>query len=358
MGTLFRRKLASIVAVILLACSTPTPQIVAADEAPTPNELFVENTPLEFVVGDPGRSITSYPIQVLLEGSTPGSLKVELVDFVDLQGERELFPGGTLGDSLTRAIALDPIDLRYVPSDGRAVYNLRFRGKSELRPIIYQGLIQISFESDANQGSGVAAGLGVTKELLVTKFGAEILDGGVRLRPAQLASHVVRPVKRSSPIDSLLPDIPGVINFGPIESVVEFANVGSVPVFTELEWVFEVGDEPIAKQNLEREILRPGSGGSFTARSEIANPVNGSTLNVLPSFGLVKVQANLTSSLAGVDLETMSDEKTVLILQWKEPLVLSLAGFLFVRFGLIYRARLNAAKLESGPQTPLSEPTD
>jgi hypothetical protein len=176
--------------------------------------------------------------------------------------------------------------------------------------------------------------------MTVTPFGlVSSLEEG-KLLPAQVIRHDIERLERSSFIDSLLPDLPGIVNFGPVESRVTYTNPGEYPVFSELSWAFEHGGEVIAYKSLREALVSPDQEVQKAVTTQVSGQAEGSQLNLLPGLGFVSNKITLTSSLGGTELPVQVFDGSFLVLQWKEPFVGIIALYFLVRWA--WRKNLSA----------------
>jgi len=302
-----------------------------------PSRIFVQNTNPEFVVDNPENPANTYTIEALVSGDQAGQIAVEFVDYFSGSSGRQTLPGGTLPNSLEHAIELIPSDLSYTPNQKTQAFRLVFRPKSSIEQRIYSGAIRIGFTPVSSQEGFAGNAVGVTKNLIVTPFGAVNLLENDEIRAAEVVAVKISAMQRSSFIDRLLPDIPGVINHGPAEMVTKIQNDGTFPVFVSSKWQFLAGSELLAVKESPRELLGGGRSVQNVIQTVYVDQATERSINILPSLGLVEVRTDLTSELTGVEIATLSRTDSFLVLQWKEPLVGFLAIVLLWRLALRYR---------------------
>lgn len=331
-----RVRLLAWVSVISLFTSVLAAPAFADDE---PNKLFVRNSPAQFLVGDPSRESENYQLQVLVEGNNPGMLTVGFVDTLVIEGQTQLFPAGTLETSLINAITLLPIDLNYIPNGKTQNFDLEFSARSDLKSLIYSGAIRIAFAPESEE-AGSAVSAGVSKNLLVSLFGAELVAEGSEFAALRVLETRVKTLARSSFIDSLLPDIPGLVNAGPVDALIRFDNPSGFPIEATVEWEFFQRDELLARKKLNQGLSYRGDSRAIAAQSIFVDGESGRSINVLPAFGFVTVRITLSSSLVGKPLPDEIREHSFLVAPWKEIVALLFALLMLRALYGRYKKRL------------------
>lgn len=323
-----------------------------ADETKT--EIYVANTNPEFVIDSPTNPANSYTVEVLLKGGQAGELVVEFVDYVWGPQGRVTVPGGSSPNSLQNAIYLEKTNLTYVPDGSDQVFALKFFPLESIEPRLYSGGLRIGFRPVADESGFASSALGVTKNLVVTPFGGATSIGSKELQPARLLQSYVSAIQRSSFIDSLLPDIPGIINFGPVEVKSKVENPGEYPVFVKVQWEFLNDNVLLAKQELPALLIGGGLAFERKVQTVFVDPITDRSINVLPDFGLIQLRTTVMSELTGVTVDSKQETTTFLILMWKEPLTISL--LLFILYRSLRRARKSTKELASPENQDSSEP--
>jgi hypothetical protein len=334
------QKIALAVALTVLLCGA-----LAAPAFAAKNELSVGSLPAEFVVGAPGVKDESITLQIFVSSSEPQSVVVEFVDFfTGDSGERSQLPAGSTPYSLANILKIEPYD-SYYPGGGRQqLYEVVIRPKENFDLALFTGGVLVVLKPEGNVGSGVSTASSILRSITVTPFGlaASLAEGD--LLPAKIVRHDLKRLKRSSFIDSVMPDIPGVVNFGPVESTVIYKNLGEYPVFAGVRWEFISDDTVVASKQFRPSPLSPGQQVRKSVTTEVSGVTENSKLNLLPGFGWVSNKISLTSSLGGTDLPIQSYDGSFLVIQWKEPFVALLALYFLVRWA--WRKNLSKRKKE------------
>ena len=327
---------------------------LSAPAAASDTQLIVSTTPAELVIGDPALKSEGITLEVFLSSSKDLEVRVEFVDYLAGEGQgRSALPAGTTPYSLANALDVVPFNGEYTGSGRQQRYEIQIVPKKDFKPSIYFGAISVSSAPLGGPKKVAGASGSIIKSLTVTPFGiaASLADSG--LAPATIYRHDLKPLQRSSMIDSILPDLPGVVNFGAVESSVYYRNQGQIPVFASLSWKFESNGVSLASRNLQKALISPGEETLKSVRTQVSGNAEGVLLNVLPSFGFVSNQITLSSSLGGTELPVQSYDGSFLVMQWKEPFVALLGIYFLVRWA--YRRNLSAkARAESASLVSLA----
>lgn len=305
--------------------------------AESKTEIYVANTNPEFVVGDPENPSNSYTVEVLLQGGQSGTIVVDFIDYVSGPQGRATLPGGSSPSSLENAIYLASEQIDYIPNGTSQVFELKFLPRASIQPRLYSGGLRIGFQV-ASEDSGFSnATVGVTKNLVVTPYGGAASLDAEKLQPIRISQSRISPLGRSSFIDSLLPDIPNVINFGPAEVLTVIENPGEYPMFASIKWEFLSGQETLARQELPARIMAGGIEFERRVQTLFVDPVTNRSFNVLPNLGFVTLRTTITSQLTGVTVDTQVSSQTFLVLMWKEPVFALIT--LLILFRLLRRKK-------------------
>jgi hypothetical protein len=315
---------------VVLACLisvTNVAQIASADTG----ELAVSSIPREFVVGDPAAINNEIKLEIFVTTDSPKFVQVEFVDFYSGEGGRSQLPSGSTPYSLANVLEISPFDNRH-PGGGQKRYLVTIKPKLEYKQQLYMGGVVVRLDPVGKQGEGVGSTSSILRAMTVTPYGlvASLEEGN--LQPAQVIRHDIQRLERSSFIDSLLPDLPGIVNFGPVESRVTYTNPGEYPVFSKLSWAFEHGGEVIASKSFREALVSPDQEVQKAVTTQVSGQAEGSQLNLLPGLGFVSNKITLTSSLGGTELPVQVFDGSFLVLQWKEPFVGILALYFLVRW--------------------------
>jgi hypothetical protein len=294
-------------------------------------ELSVSSIPREFVVGDPGSINSEITLEIFATTAAPKVVVVEFIDFYTGEGGRSQLPSGSTPYSLSNVLEIVPFANRH-PGGGQERFLVTIKPKADYKQQLFTGGVVVRLDSVGNQGEGVGSTSSILRSMTVTPYGLVASLEEANLLPAQVIRHDIHRLERSSFIDSILPDLPGIVNFGPVESRVTYTNPGEYPVFSELSWAFEHGGEVIANKSLRSALVSPEQEVQKAVTTQVSGQSEGSQLNLLPSLGFVSNKITLTSSLGGTELPVQVFDGSFLVLQWKEPFVGIIALYFLVRW--------------------------
>ena len=331
-------KLSSAIVIGILLCTG-----IFVTPAAASGELSVSDIPSEYIVGDPSNPGKTLKLEVFVSSKMDQKVVVELIDFYsDETGIRTQLPAGSTPYSLANVIEVVPFENSYRGNGKQQRYEIELRPKSKYEQSLFTGGVTVKLEPLGDSGAGVGTSGSIVRFLTVTPYGLAASLAESDLLPARIVRHDLKPLSRSSFIDSVLPDIPGIVNFGAVESRVTYENVGQFPVFAGLSWEFASGGTVIASKSFRPALLAPEKQVSKTVSTEITGTNELSKLNILPSFGFVSNKISLTSSLGGTQLPVQSYDGSFLVLQWKEPFVALLGIYFLVRWA--WRRNLSESK--------------
>lgn len=349
LDVLLRKLTAVSIAVALLLGATA----IATYAAPT--SITVTAPPTEVVVGGPGGGVKSFDVPVFIKGSEDSVVTAEFVDYLyGANNKKENLPAGSTPYSLSKVLRIEP-------------FNGNFQGSEKSKNIVIKILVTSSKIKDMYYGGLVIQAVPKGKPLKKKQMSAATTSSGVvsavnvfpygfaggknkdKIRAAEITStnFIVR--GRTSVIDYILPDLPGIVNSGPIEAKLNYKNSGKLPIYTSVDWKFLVGGKQIASQQSDRALLRPGL---FSTRSAITQAkVLGteSVANILPSFGLVEIVSTLSSDIAGTTFKSQIDKSTIFVIQWKEPVFFTALVLFVIWYAFRKRPSSDGSKKRKDP---------
>ena len=318
--------------VVLLAAVSG---VLLLDKSPAlaSGQLSVSSLPAEFVIGAPDVKQEKLVIEVFATSKVPQKLVVEFVDlFTGEDGNRSYLPAGSTPYSLANVLEIKPFDGTHNGRGAQQRFEVVLTPKKDYEQSLFTGGVAVRLEPQNQSKSGIGSEGSILRSLTVTPFGlaASLAEG--ELLPAQIIRHDLTRLSRASFIDSVLPDIPGVVNFGAVKSTVTYENVGEYPVFAGLDWEFNHAGTVIASKKFSAAPLSPGQKATKEVTTEISGQQEGSRLNLLPGLGFVSNKISLSSSLGGTDLPVQTYDGSFIVLQWKEPFVGMLGLYFVIRW--------------------------
>ena len=262
-----------------------------------------------------------------ITGPTPHIIDVEILDIVvDPSGARSLLPAGSTPHTLQGVMGLGPFSSRYVPNGTTQNFSVDVTSSIVSDDVRYGG-VRVTITPDSGLVSGPSVGM-VSGVLLMVLVVPEGFDGV--LPDAGGTTFTVSPL-RVSPFggenifEKILPDIPGVVNRGPVTIGVDFTNESENPFFLTTEWIVSSGDELLLTTSREQILIF----GEQIAQEQVdtAYDIPGSTrpVNVLPTFGIVHVHLKGEARLGQSLLDSTDQSTSFVVLRWKEPFAVVLA---------------------------------
>jgi hypothetical protein len=288
------------------------------------NTLKVSNPPAEFIIGAPDSKNPELKFSVIVTGPVRAKVGFKFVDYVYSEdGSKDRVPANSTPYSLAKVFNVKPFDNLYRPSAGGKEFIITLVPKTNKIDQLYYGGVSVSMEAVGNstagsKGSASPTGA-VATQVNVTPYGFTGGRDKNKIKRAQVESVGFVSKNRTSVIDYLLPDLPGLINSGPIEAKVKYRNVGALPVFASASWKFSSGEEVLASKRSNKAILLAGKSASRSVITQSNVVDSKSFVNVLPDFGPVDIETTVQSELGGTLFKPEIKKSTLFIVQWKEP---------------------------------------
>lgn len=319
------KSLLAAIAALVAAIGIQIPAMALDDE---PNRIFVENTSTYFVVGVPGEPEPRYSVEVVVSGSTPGRLEVSFTDTMQAGSSSPALPSGSLPSSLTNVLEFSPGDLSYKPNGSTQRYLLVFTVKNdyEFRP--FHGNLRIAFSPGLDDSGQTTNTMGVVKNLLITPYGWAGKNPNDERTYSIIDRNIIEAASKSGLVDRLIPDVPFLINQGPVRASVRVTNPGVYPNNTWIEWRFFDGELLLAKKRIPNEFLRGGKSLDANFLVTYTDSETDRSFDVLPTFRLIRYEVTVQSELSGVEYEPQIEIQYFVIAPWKEILVLLLLALL------------------------------
>lgn len=335
-------KLSAGIAVALILGVTAIPSF-AEDST-----LRVSNPPSEFVIGDPNNPEAALEYSVFVNGPTRATISVEFVDYVyGNTGEKENVPANSTPYSLAKVFSIRQFDNEYLPSEsGREIKIVLVPKKNKINMLYFGGikikLDQVSGNSKKNSSASPSGG--ILSQVNVTPYGWAGGENKNKIKAAKVASVSFTSTNRTSLIDYIIPDLPWLVNAGPIEAKVRFENKGELPVFASATWKFSSNGKQLATKSSSKSIILAGKDATRSVITQSGISGSNEMANVLPNFGLVDIETSVNSEIGGTQFEPEIRKSTILIVQWKEPFFFIALGLTFVWYALRKRPAKSGQK--------------
>lgn len=300
--------------------------------ASEPATLTVGPTRAEFI----GEGLTGeVTVTVTVSGGVAGTLALTMVDAaIDPRGGWLTVPYGSTPQTLDGVLTFEPSSFAYVPDGDRQRFNTVLSVDPALVTAPLFGSLRATLEPDESSGGGISL---VTQGAVEIQVVAAPSAGSLEDLPAAAAAlrlddlSIFRP-DPWTPIDRLFPDIPWLVNHGPVTVTATGANTGTLFLdsrvtydFTRLSPLAVVlgGDGPTFTVINRPRYLIPGS--TFTDVMFSVIEIEGAPpVDAMPFIGFVRITATASGLLSGVEAEPVSISRTVLVFPWKEALFLFL----------------------------------
>lgn len=356
------RPLRPLVGSLLLAGAALVAAPASADRD-TSVSITAGPTRVEFLGRD---AALAQPIAVWIEGARPGTVELSLVDAVpDPDGGWVSVPFGSTPGSLQGLASLDPPSFRYEPDGTRQ----DFRAMLSVDPAALDGVrvasVVITF--DADESADTADSLVTTQgavelQVLAAPSAADLASlPGVSLALAKEGLSIASEDAWTF-IDAILPDLPGIVNHGPITVTSTGRNAGDLVLDHRVTYEFrrvsplsvlpffeDDGDGAGYRvENVPRYLL-PGQDFRDSVSSQIPASDGRPAVDSLPFIGVVRIEAISTGSLSGLEADPATIGRTVLVFPWKETLALALL--------VVGRGSLRRRRIERAAQDGVPDPT-
>jgi hypothetical protein len=266
-------------------------------------------------------------IDVLVSGTGQFKVEANIVDLIiDDQG-KSLTKAGTTPYSLESQLnlAVDKPLFKLNNSQRLVRIQVSFRG-IKLSKVKYGG-VQISV-GPAFSSSGASKLAAVTTVAIVPQgkdFDLEL----AKVKPVSTSNLALVQLKRQSPADWLIPDIPGILNSGPAVLNVTARNENELPLYVaeKVEWHFGNSQRKVATN--AGSLLIGGQERKLSYSSQQQMVGSDLKLNFLPEQGAVTAKIEINSYLGNTVFKPLTLKASAIIFPWKEwVLNLTLFGLL------------------------------
>jgi len=274
-----------------------------------------------------GDGVASDTVVFRISGPAARTISVELLDLiVDRSGQREILPRGSTTHTLDEVVTIGAFTRDYVPNGKVQTFSVTLTSATARDDVRYGG-VRVGIAADSAPGTD--ATLDNTSGILLTALVVpEGFDGKLPLlgeATLGASSLSMTPLYVENFFELILPDIPGVINRGPVAIGVDFVNESPTPFFVHTEWFVTSNGDTLLTASAERNLLFGGQDLSDTLSTAVE--ISGSTrlVDVLPSFGLVDVRMTGEARLGRTLLDEAERTTSFFVLRWKEPFAVAVA---------------------------------
>lgn len=312
----------------------------------------------------PGRTIeldpSRYPgesdsdvVLFWVSGPTPQILNIEVLDFVvDSVGKKTLLPAGSTAHTLDGVLTVGPYAEAYVPNGTTQSFAVEVTAKGSPDRVKFGGIrVSMTPQSEETATDSIGGVSGVVVVALVVPDGFDGALPSLGETRIETSSLSVRPLFGQNFVETLLPDIPGVINRGPVAIDVDVTNTSSGPVFLDTRWQVVSESDTLMTQEQENNLTFSGQVSEHEIHLVAAAPGSERLVDILPNFGLIDVVATTQARLGNEVLDSSEQSMTFLVVRWKEPLtILICAAVISI---LLWRSRKTDSP--TGPERHMAE---
>lgn len=305
-----------------------------------PLSLSVSPTRLELVVGQ--ASATNRTISIRATGGSVGTITIELRDAViDDSGGWRLTAVGSTPNGLQDALRVVPASFPYEPVSGPR----EFRPTVSLVPGAVErprfGALVVTFVPAESGADRQVVVQGAVAMQVIAARNANGLDAAARAAGSaglrlDLDELSVRQDQPWTVIDGVVPNLPHVLGHGPATVHVHGANTGDVVLDTRVVYRIyrrnPLGMLPFVGTSDEPTMVVRERPRFLIGGQELTDEIstrqrsgNATVADALPFIGIVRVDATLTGSIAGLHAAPVTRSRTYLVLPWAEILVVTVA---------------------------------
>lgn len=298
--------------------------------ASEPLTTTVAPTRVEFI----GDNVNKLSVTVTLSGGEPGTLFLEMVDAsISPTGGWLAVPYGSTPETLQGVLTIAPPTFEYRPSAGEQRFTASLVvDRSQINSVLL-GSLRATVKPDLGDSEGLTVTtVGAVEIQVLAAPGGADLEALPASRPALGMDELsIQQLEPWSPVDRLLPDLPWVVNHGPIGVAAMGRNIGTLMLDSRVTYEFTrlspfalltgASPAPVLRVENRPRYLLPDA--PFTDLTTSLIPVEGApSVDSLPFIGFVRVTATAKGGLAGVEAEPVARSRTFLVFPWKEALFL------------------------------------
>jgi hypothetical protein len=310
-----------------------------AEEEPGDMKLSMagRTVQLEPSLFETGEDLDSVSFQI--SGPDPQDIKIEIVDFVVLpDGTKSLLPAGSTEHTLQDALKIGTYETDYIPDGTKQSFSADLIATEPSAKLRFGG-VRVSMAPKTNESETQALS-GVSGVMMIVMIVPEGFDGELpSIGNSSVESSPIRitPLFAQNLFEMILPDIPGVINRGPIAIDIAATSQATNPVLLTTHWLVNSGSDVLFSSSSRQKVAFPGS--TVEEGVELVARGTGSTrpADLLAPFDFVAISARTEARLGSHFLGSSEVTTQFLVLRWKEPFAISLSlGTVGV---LIWRSR-------------------
>jgi hypothetical protein len=262
-----------------------------------------------------------------ITGPTPQDISVEILDIVsDRAGAISLLPAGSTAHSLEDIVTMTSVPTQYIPDGSTQYFSVDIHAHNPGNDIHFGGVRVSIAPQPALSGAAVVDTISaVFLPIVVAPEGFTGALPMVAESALTLAAIQVQGPSNENFFEQLLPDIPGVINRGPVTFVTDVGNPSTNPFFFSSEWTVTSGDDVLLSLVTDRRLMLPGQ--ESIEELSTARTIDGASrpVDVLPAFGMIGVRMTGEATLGQSLMDSREASASFLVLRWKEPFAIGVS---------------------------------
>lgn len=265
-------------------------------------------------------------IVVTLSGKTAVKLSIEPIDIVLEEKGKSLVPAGSTNYTLKNQLVFTPGHFEYQPNGGPQQFVFQVSARDPSISEVRYGGLQVTASPQAAKNSSASGSLAAVATFAIVPAGLDLNLPKNQVSSATLSNLQLVQAKRQTLADWIFPDLPGVVNSGPVKLVGKLTNKNELPVFSRqtVSWLSD-GKQLVTVDLPQRLLL---ADQSIDVSSSSTTKIAGSNIeyNFAKQFQNISVEVQEQSFLGSRQLDTQTVEVSVLVLPWKEWLLGLLLG--------------------------------
>lgn len=175
-----------------------------------------------------------------ITGPTAHNLHVEVLDVIVSDGGQTLLPAGVTPHSLVGALTVGDFPDAYTPDMERKIQRVQVTTTGEVDSVKF-GAIRVSMTpaGDERQSGSIQTTSAISVVAIVIPEGFDGDLSELQLISPDVSSLVISTLGSLNIFVTLLPDIPGIINRGPIVVSQTLTDTSQSPMFVATDWSFD-----------------------------------------------------------------------------------------------------------------------